>query len=260
MLGFGPVGAAAEKPLIQISVEVVEVDEQRALNLGIQWLDTLHVSESAVPSLLSVGTLTRDAIFADLKFLETHGAADLLANPKLVARDATEATFHAGGELPYATAGSLGTVTVEFKAYGVDLKINPHLNEQGQIEMSVDAEVSGPDSQNGVTLSGNVVPAIRSRKVTSQLTLMPGSTLTMAGLIQNDKEWIREGIPFLMHIPVLQYLFSHKVKSMRKTSIVVFVTPTIMEPPKAPIASRRAAPTDDLLTIEEQKDMEPAHG
>jgi pilus assembly protein CpaC len=253
--------APASKTLIQIGVEVVEVDEQKAKNLGIQWLNVLHISESSVPSLLTVGTLSRDAIFADLKFLETHGAADLLANPKLVARDATDASFHAGGELPYATAGTLGTVTVEFKPYGVDLKINPHLNAQGRIDMSVDAEVSGPDSQNGVTLSGNVVPAIRSRKVSSQLTLAPGSTLTMAGLIQSDKEWIRDGVPGLMHVPLLKYLFSHKVETLRKTSIVVFVTPTILEEPKA-FSGAAVSESDDLLRIENEKDMggTPSHG
>jgi pilus assembly protein CpaC len=262
LLLVAPAARAAEqpKPLIQISVEVVEVDEQKSMNLGIQWLSTLHVQEGAVPSLLRVGTLTRDAIFADLQFLEQNGAADLLANPKLVARDGTEATFHAGGEIPYASAASLGTVTVVFKPYGVDLKINPHLNEQNEIELSVDAEVSGPDAQNAVTLSGNVVPGIRSRKTSSQLTLAPGSTLTMAGLLQNEKEYTRDGVPVLMHIPLLKYLFSHKVVSRRKTSVVVFVTPTIIEPPKAPIAYKPKYDDDDLLKIEQQKDMEPAHG
>jgi pilus assembly protein CpaC len=260
LMGAAAQAAEKPKPLIQIGVEVVEVDEQRAMNLGIQWFNTLHIQEASVPSLFEVGTLTRGAIFADLQFLEQNGAADLLANPKLVARDGTSATFHAGGEIPYATAASLGTVTVEFKAYGVDLKVSPHLNEQDQIELSVDAEVSGPDSQNGVTLSGNVVPGIRSRKASSELTLAPGATLTMAGLLQNDKEWTREGVPVLMHIPFLKYLFSHKVKSTRKTSIVIFVTPTILEAPKAPVASNRMGSEDDLLKIEDQKDMGAYHG
>ena len=262
LLLVAPAARATEpsKSLIQIGVEVVEVDEQKSLNLGIQWLGALHVQEGSVPSLLTVGTLSRDAIFADLQFLEQNGAADLLANPKLVARDGTEATFHAGGELPYATASSQGSVTVVFKPYGVDLKVSPHLNEQGQIELSVEAEVSSPDAQNGVTLSGNVVPGIRTRKASSQLTLEPGSTLTMAGLLQNDKEWTLAGVPGLMHIPVLKYLFSHKVRSIRKTSIVVFVTPTIIEAPKAPVASHRVNDEDNLLSIEQQKDMGMNHG
>jgi len=254
--------AAEPKPLIQIGAEVVEVDEKKAENLGVQWLNTLHVAESSVPSLLSVGTLTRDVVFADLQFLEQQGAADLLANPKLVARDGASATFHAGGEMPYAAAGAQGSVTVTFKEYGVDLKITPHLNDHGLIEMSVEAAVSGPDTQNEVSLSGNVVPGIRARHVSSEITLAPGSTLTLAGLIQDEKEVERDGVPGLLHVPLLKYFFSHKVVSHHKTSIVVFVTPTILESPKVPAAAAMATvgPSDDLLTIENQKDMEPSHG
>jgi len=255
--------AAESKKLIQIGVEVVEVDEQKSQNLGIQWLGTLHVSESSVPSLFHVGTLTRDTLFADLQFLEQHGAADLLANPKLVARDGTTATFHAGGELPYATSGSLGTVNVEFKAYGITLKISPSIVSTGSIAMSIDAEVSGPDSQNSVTLSGNTVPGIRSRTVSSQVTLAEGTTLTLAGLIQTDKEWTRDGIPGLMHIPLIGNLFSHRTQSNRRTSIVVFVTPAVLSDsltiaPPSPAISE----SDDLLRIENAKDMEgaPTHG
>jgi len=229
-LSKGVFGASVEsKSLIQIGVEVVEVDEQKTQNLGVQWLSTLNVMESGVPSLLKVGSLTRDALTADLQFLEQHGAADLLANPKLVALDGTTAAFQVGGELPYATSSSLGSTNVEFKSYGVNLKMTPHREENGKITISLEAEVSGPDTQNSVTLSGNTVPAIRSRKFTSQLMLDPGTTLTVAGLIQTDKEWTRVGVPGLMHIPLLGYLFSHRTQTNNRTSIVVFVTPTVLE-------------------------------
>jgi len=260
MMATAARAAEKAKPLIQIGVEVVELDEQKSQNLGIQWLNALHLQEINIPSFFEVGTISRASLFADLQFLEQEGAADLLANPKLVAKDGTDASFHAGGEIPYATAGIQGTVTVEFKKYGVDLKINPHLTEEGRIELTIEAAVSGPDSQNGVTLSGNVVPAIRSRQVNSQLTVNPGATLTMAGLIQNEKEWLRDGVPVLMHIPLLKYLFSHKVQTNRKTSIVIFVTPTVLELPRTSVAARHMDSTDDLLSIEEKKDMEPSHG
>jgi pilus assembly protein CpaC len=217
-------------PLIQIGVEVVEVDETKSLALGIDWFSQLHVAESDVPSLFTVGSLARGKIFADIEALMQKGAADLLANPKLVARDGTTAVFHAGGELPYAASGSLGTVSVEFKPYGVSLKISPHVDENGRIAMTLDAEVSGPDEGNSVMLAGNKVPGLRTRRVSPQLTLPAGATLTMAGLIQNQKQTTRRGVPGLMQIPVLGYLFSHKAESNTRTSIIVFVTPIILEP------------------------------
>src|SRR5258708_36552656 len=86
--------------LIQIGVEVIEVDEQKTQKLGIQWLDSLLVSESQVPAVLQLGTLARDKITATLQSMLQEGAADHLANPKLVSRDGTTAIFHAGGEIP----------------------------------------------------------------------------------------------------------------------------------------------------------------
>ena len=179
--------------------------------------------------------------------------------------------FQAGGELPYATSSSLGSANVEFKPYGVNLKINPHLEDNGHIAMSVDAEVSGPDEDRSVLLAGNKVPGIRSRRVSSQLTLSPGTTLTMAGLIQTQKQTTRQGVPGLMHIPVLRYLFSHEVATRERTSIVVFVTPIVLEPtelrPSTPApsimpggAASKAPPvpardTDDLLSHLESCDV-----
>ena len=215
-------------PLIQIGVEVVEVDEQKTEKLGINWINSLHLQEATAPALFTVGTFARAALFADLEAMISHGTADLLANPKLVTRDGTTATFHAGGEIPYAVSGTMGSVTIEFKPYGINLKINPHVEPEGRIALIVDAEVSGPDQQNSVSLAGNTVPGIRSRQVTSELTLDPGTTLTLAGLIQNQKEWKREGLPLLSKIPLLGYLFSHKVQTTQRMSIVVFVTPTLL--------------------------------
>jgi Flp pilus assembly secretin CpaC len=232
ILGGTPVQAAtpaSPPPLIQIGVEVVEVDELKTQKLGIRWMDTLHVFETEVPALLKIGTLSRNQVMVDLQALLEEGAADLLANPKLVTRDGTTATFHAGGELPYAAAGGLGTTTVEFKPYGVKLKINPRLDANHRIALSVDAEVSGPDEQNSVTLAGNTVPGIRSRQVSSELVMSPGNTLAMAGLIQNLKQSKTVGVPGLMHIPVLGALFRHKTQSSQRTSIVVFITPTLLE-------------------------------
>jgi pilus assembly protein CpaC len=217
------------KPLIQIGVEVVEVDEQKTLNLGVDWMEKLGLQELNVPAILKVGTVTRDALFADLDAMLDHGTANLLANPKLVTRDGSTANFHAGGELPYATSGSLGTVQVEFKPYGVTLKISPHLEINGEITLNLDAEVSGPDDQHTVILSGNTVQGIRTRQISSQLTLTPGNTLTLAGLIQNDKVDHKKGIPGLMEIPILGRLFYVNTKADERTSIVVFVTPMILE-------------------------------
>ena len=216
-------------PLIQIGVEVVEVNEKKAQNLGVSWFEDVNLVERSVPSLLKVGTIDRSQVFAQLEVMMEKGAADLLANPKLVTRDCSSATFHAGGELPYPIARDRDSVDVEFKPYGVKLNILPKIQPNGSIAMTIEAEVSDVDMQNAVTFGQSVLPGIRIRKVTSELTLMPGSTLTLAGMIQTQKEWKRRGVPLLMDIPALGYLFSKKSEIQRRTSIVVFITPVILE-------------------------------
>src|SRR5688572_4471793 len=91
-----PVTLSGAPSLIQIGVEVVEVNEQKTQALGVEWINQLRLQEISMPSVLKIGTIARDKVFADLQALMEHGAADLLANPKLVTRDSSTATFHAG--------------------------------------------------------------------------------------------------------------------------------------------------------------------
>jgi pilus assembly protein CpaC len=244
-LGAAPASAPAsvDPALLQIAIEVVEVDETKTRKLGVEWFNTMRVMETpgTAPSFFEFGMFNRNIVYADLQALLSEGVADLLANPKLVTRNGTEANFHAGGELPYVTAASLGTTEVLFKQYGVKLKIKPTLQTGTKINILVDAEVSAPDIQRAVSLSGNTVPGILSRKVQTDLTMEAGTTLTLAGMIQNEKQWNRQGVPGLSRIPFLGYLFSRKIEETRRTSIVIFITPTILEgappAPSKPIAA-----------------------
>jgi len=254
------VGYDAEKStptgnsLIQIAVEVVELNQQKSQQLGIDWMEKLHLSEVSVPAIFTAGTFTRDALAIDIDAMIKEGAADLLANPKLVTREGTTATFDAGGEIPYIVAGSQGTASTEFKPYGVRLTVRPKITSLDQISLNLEAEVSALDDQRSVTLSGNTVPGIQSRQVTSELLLAPGTTLTLAGMLQTKQTWDRKGIPFLAKIPLLGYLFSRKVEVHEKTNIVVFVTPTILPAVIPPIL------TNPQNTAEDDSLLEDDHG
>lgn len=228
LLGWSHVGAA-EKPPIEVQVEVTEIDQNKASRLGVAWLNEISVSETSPPGLISIGSFERlSEIQAALHMLMQEGAAELLANPNLVADSGAAATFHAGGEIPYITTAALGTSNVEFKPYGVGLKIEPELLPNGRIRMSVEAMVSSPDITNGVGLSGNTVPALLERKVSSKVTVDPGATMTLAGMVQTHKERSEGGVPVLRRIPLLGWLFRWKTERYRKTTVVVFVTPRLV--------------------------------
>jgi len=215
--------------LIEVQVEVTEVDHRKASQLGIEWMDKIRIQENTRTGFVALGShFWRTPLKADIHFMIEEGAAELLANPNLITDSGTTAVFHAGGEIPYVTTSSLGSSNVEFKPYGVRLKIKPRLTKEGTIKMSLEASVSSPDETNGVVLSGNTVPALLQRDVKSHVTLNPGQTMTLAGLVQTVKEESTRGIPFLRRIPLLGFLFRWKRSSFRKTTIVIFVTPKLV--------------------------------
>jgi len=218
-----------KKPLIEVQVEITEVDHVKASRFGIEWLDKIGLEEGVIRDFTELGPLKRAThLRADLNFLVQEGAAELLANPNLVTDPGTTAVFHAGGEIPYITTSSLGTAHVEFKPYGIELKIQPELLNNEMVKMAVQALVSAPDQANGVFLSGNAVPALLERKVASHVTVESGTTMTMAGLVQATKEKTITGIPFLRKIPFLGIFFRWEKTLFRRTTIVMFVTPRIL--------------------------------
>lgn len=231
MLGvmFGLIPFLSADP-IEVQVEVTEVNHTKASRLGVEWNNALEWTESSVAGGIKTGRIDRSSpLQARLKMLVEEGAAEILANPNLITDSGTVATFQAGGELPYVTSASLGTTHVEFKPYGVSLRIEPKLLPDGRIEMSVKASVSAPDATNGVQVTGNTVPAIAEREVTSHVTLKPGTSLALAGLVQSLKEEQNSGVPILRKLPLLGGLFRWKQSVNRRTSVVVFLTPKIKE-------------------------------
>ncbi len=223
--------APAKKIPIEVQVEVNEVDNALAESLGIDWLNTVTLQETVPAGIVSLGSIQRlTPLKADLQFLAEEGAAQLLANPNLVTDSGTDATFHAGGEIPYITSSSLGTTNVEFKSYGVTLNVRPTLLADARVHMRVRAGVSAPDPSTGVTLSGNSVPALLSRDVTSNVTVEQGSGMTVAGLVQTQKTETIRGVPVLRKIPVLGGFFRWRRTNFRRTTIIIFVTPRVIPP------------------------------
>lgn len=217
--------SAAHKP-IDVRVEITEVDDAKASQLGVEWLDQISYTEGSPSGVVSLGSIDRATpVRADVHLMIEEGAAELLANPNLITDSGTSATFHAGGEIPYVTNTSLGSTHVEFKAYGVMLDVRPVWLDTGLIQMKIRAAVSAPDNSNGVLLSGNRVPALSEREVSSNVTVRPGETITLAGLMQMQKEDITRGVPILRKIPILGALFRWKTQRTRRTTIIMFVTP-----------------------------------
>lgn len=225
---------ASPRGPIEVQVEVNEVDNTKAARLGVDWLDAISLAESVPAGVVSLGPIERlTPLKADIHFLMEEGAAELLANPNLVTDSGSPATFRAGGEIPYITNSSLGASNVQFKPYGVMLNVQPTLLADGKIQMKLQAGVSAPDSSAGTMVSGNAVPALLTREVTSHVTVPSGVTITLAGLVQTEKIKTSGGVPLLRKVPLLGALFRWRRTNFRRTTIIIFATPRVV-PPREP--------------------------
>ena len=244
-------------PMVQLSVQVVEINRTDLERLGVKWSESLATSEPSgtdlTPSDLFFrwGTsLTRTSVSATLNALVSKNRARLLAEPKLTTSSGKTAEAFLGGEVPILssqTAG-LGTGTVstniEFKEFGVKLKVTPTVSpETGKIVTKLDSEVSAIDTGSAINVGGISVPGFKTRKTQTEIVAESGETIVVAGLLQSEDSKVVSQVPGLGEIPVFGRLFRSPEFQNRETELVITVTPLLMVD--------AAATADKVLALEE---------
>lgn len=171
--------------------------------------------------------------FFDL--LKQEGLGRILAEPNLVTTSGQEASFLAGGEFPIPVPSGLGTVSIEYKKFGVGLSFTPTVLDQDKIAMRINPEVSELDfsSQTTVVVSGFIVPALRVRRTSTQVEMKDGQTLALAGLLADQHRNAIKKYPILGDLPVLGTLFRSSEFQKSETELVILVTPHLVKPQKA---------------------------
>jgi pilus assembly protein CpaC len=172
-----------------------------------------------------------------LRALEEDGLLHTLAEPNLTAISGETANFLAGGEFPIPVAQQLGTISVEFKKFGIGLAFTPVVMSEGRISLKVSTEVSELSSQGAVILSNITIPALKVRRAETVVELPSGGSLVMAGLLSDQSKQALSGYPGLKTLPILGALFASRDFLKNETELVVLVTPYVVKPvPKQELA------------------------
>jgi pilus assembly protein CpaC len=170
------------------------------------------------------------SITAKLSALEQKGVVRTLARPDLVAMSGEEASFLAGGEFPYPVPNGLGSVTVEFRQFGVKLNVTPVVEDNGEIRMKIAPEVSQLDPSHSVTISGFNLPGLTISKAQTTVELRDGQSFAIAGLYQRGYNTAVDSVPGLGNLPVLGALFRSTNWQHDQTELVIIVTPHLTAP------------------------------
>src|SRR4029077_4577147 len=166
--------------------------------------------------------LPKEDLTAFIKLLQTEGLAVVYAQPKLLAMSGQNAVFQVGGEIPIRIVSGFAA-DVQFKPFGTLVNFVPRLSEEGDIILTVTPGVSQPDFSNDV----EGVPSFITRRASTSARLRNGETLVLGGLLQDRRVEGVRGLPYLMNIPLLGYVFRNTSFDREKTELLIIVTPRL---------------------------------
>ncbi len=172
----------------------------------------------------------------------------VLAEPNLTAMSGESASFLVGGEFPVPSAQQGGTISVEFKQYGVALAFVPTVVSEDRIRIKVRPEVSQLSSQGAIQISSGAnalsIPALSVRRAETTIELGSGQSFAMAGLLLDNTDQSVNALPLLGELPILGALFRSDAYTRNETELVIIVTPYITRPVSDPTALK--TPVDGI--------------
>ena len=158
----------------------------------------------------------------ELSALEAEGKGNIVSSPRVITADQTKARIEQGEEIPYQQATSSGATSVSFKKASLRLEVTPQITPEGNVILDVEVN---KDSRGALTAAG---PAINTKQVKTQVLVENGGTVVIGGIFTQDEQSEINKVPFLGDIPFIGLLFQNRVKSTRKTELLVFITPKIV--------------------------------
>jgi general secretion pathway protein D len=234
------------EPEVMLEVEVLEITRTRMQQLGITYPTSATV---ATPTGLVVNDLHQQngstisvtplSVTADA--LKTTGNSNVLASPRIRARNKEKAKILIGSRVPTITTAvsptGLGNTTiantqVQYLDVGLTLDVEPTIYADNDVAIKINLEVSS--IVNTVNVGQTRAYEIGTRNATTLLQLKDGETQILAGLIKDSDTRSASKIPGLGDIPVVGRLFSNHTSEKDKSEIVLSITPRIIRGMRRP--------------------------
>ncbi len=265
------------KKAVEIDARIVEINKSYEKQLGIQWggsyanfyqaqkVDNtfIGIGGNTAPSnpfntnlptnnfAVNLPTTLSDAPIAgalslavgsadyniDLKLTagEIEGYSKILSSPRVITLNNEPAKIESGQQIPYQqSAGSSGATSVTFKNATLSLEVTPHITNNNQIILKIKVSKDSPDFAHAV----NGEPPINTNSVDTTVVLSNGQTVVLGGLIQKTNLRTTSGVPGLMKIPLLGWLFKTKRYYNPESELFIFVTPKIINANVAQLGNR----------------------
>ena len=188
-----------------------------------------------------------------LNALTEQGRVRTLSTPKLLSVEGKESEVIIGDRRGYSVTTTINQVTtesVEFLESGVILRVTANVDDNGQVAMNINPEVS-----TGVINPLTGIPSQTTTEVTTSMIVPDGKTIFIGGLIKHRIDESKSGVPVLSKIPGLGRLFSNRQKTKTNTETIVLITPTVVTP-TTPTIDERSLDKIDRLERDQTEQLE----
>ncbi|HUG39519.1 MAG TPA: secretin N-terminal domain-containing protein [Longimicrobiales bacterium] len=228
--------------LIEVLIVEVRRDRNHEVGVSLGQIDSLSppltdrvqgrlLGSAGGDFTLTVRDLGTLGIDAAVSILAASGNVRILSRPVVVAQNNQEARILVGTERPFVqvfrslpTESAIRDQIVQYRDVGTELTIVPTINPDGYVNLDVLQEVSSATSE---TQFG--APVISTRVASTRLFVKDGQSVVIGGLIDEQVDRARSGIPLLKDIPLLGYFFGTTRDRRIQSEMFLFLTPHIVE-------------------------------
>ncbi len=258
----------SEEPIqIKIEARIVEVQKEYLRELGLNWdvflsqrrLPTFSqgggsinapISGGLAPLPLSPGLsgITGgllafsyqsgiiNALNLRLSALERVGKAKSLAKPVVFTLNGEPAVIQQMLEYPIVrvtVSGNAFSASAEYKIIPLNLAVTPVLTPDGKIML--DITVAKQDIIDFVSVPVSVQPPINQefpvtldKKIDTKVVVNDGDVVVIGGVLTETNRNQKEGVPGLMRLPILGWLFREERLSKTDSELLIFIRPEVV--------------------------------
>jgi general secretion pathway protein D len=183
--------------------------------------------------------------------IKTSGSTNIISNPSLMTMDNEEATIIVGRKIPFPTTSGLNNLGQPVTSFqredvAITMKIIPRINSSNYVTLELEVEVQEVEesAQNAAVLAAGGGFITSQRKLDTVALVADNETMVIGGLVGTTEGAAETKVPVLGDIPLIGALFRSNSTSERKTNLMVFLTPHIVDEP------------DDMIEIQRVKEAQ----
>ncbi|MCB9742764.1 MAG: type II secretion system secretin GspD [Alphaproteobacteria bacterium] len=181
-------------------------------------------------------TLSIPAFGVALNALQANSKVNILSTPNVLTLDNEEAKVIVGRNIPFPVSSGRDSnnnplITYQREDVAITLQVTPQINESDYVTLEVFQEVTDveEDSQGLDVTSAGFITSVRSAETT--VLVKDNQTIVIGGLMGQTTTKVETKVPILGDIPLIGALFRGKREVSRKTNLLIFLTPHVINEP-----------------------------